>query len=151
MAASRRTLLSAFGQRFIQLSREWRQGADAALAPLGVTYATAQPLLAIHRLDTAPCQNALATALGIAGPSLVKLIDQLATEGLVKRSQDRQDRRTNTVELTPKGAALVSRVEAALAAMRERLTSDVSLADLKTTLRVLDAIAEQIAASGDGK
>jgi MarR family transcriptional regulator, transcriptional regulator for hemolysin len=144
MRRTRASRLSAFSSRFVQVSRAWRQEADAALAPLGLSYATAQPLLLVDRLRSAPRQTAIAAALGIEGPSLVRLLDQLCAAGLLTRSEDPSDRRAKTICLSPKGAALVAQAEAALDALRSRLMVNVRDQDLETALRVLDTIAGTI-------
>ena len=144
MVTNRDTRLRAFTARFIQTSRAWRQLADAALAPLGLSYSAAQPLILVQRLGGAPRQTALAGAVGIEGPSLVRLLDQLSAAGLLTRGDDPTDRRAKAIRLTPRGEALVAKVEAALASLRARLMADVSDKDLETTLRVLDTLAATI-------
>ncbi|HVI88994.1 MAG TPA: MarR family transcriptional regulator [Dongiaceae bacterium] len=144
MPNDRIACLLAFSRRFIQVSRIWRQEADAALARIGLTYATAQPLLVVRRLESAPSQTILAAALDIEGPSLVRLLNQLAAAGLLTRSDDPNDRRAKTINLTPQGSALADKAEAALKDLRARLTADVSDADLEAALRVLDSIATNI-------
>ena len=73
MPIDRTSLLSGFSNRFTQLSRVWRQEADADLAPLGLSYAKARTLLAVQSLGSAPRQTTLAAGLAIEGPSLVRL------------------------------------------------------------------------------
>ncbi|MEK1887761.1 MAG: MarR family winged helix-turn-helix transcriptional regulator [Phyllobacterium sp.] len=144
MSNDRTTRLVAFSRRFIQLSRAWRQEADAALAPLGLSYATAQALLVVHSFESAPRQVALACELDIEGPSLVRLLDQLCNAGLLYREDDPNDGRAKIIRLTARGAALVARIETALDALRRRLMTCVSDGDLAAALRVLDSIAAVI-------
>ena len=144
MASNRDARLFAFSSRFIHTSRAWRQLADTALAPLRLSYSTTQPLLFVHRLGGAPRQTALAAAVGIEGPSLVRLLDQLSAAGLLTRGDDPTDRRAKIIQLTPSGAALVAQAEAALTAERARVMADVDDKDLETAIRVLDAVAAGI-------
>ena len=144
MKTDRSASIFAFTRRFMQLSRSWRQEADRALARLGLSYATAQPMLEVHRLGSAPRQTALAAALGIEGPSLVRLLDQLSAANLLIRCDDPSDRRAKTIRLTAEGSALVKKVEAALEPLRASLLAGVSDHDLKIALRVLDVITATI-------
>lgn len=144
MPNDRSARITLFSRRFIKLSRAWRQEADSALAPLGLSYATAQPLLMVHRLDSPPHQAMLAAELAIEGPSLVRLLNQLSAAGLLTRDDDPNDRRAKTIHLTPEGLALVAQAEEALKTLRERLMAHVSDQDLETSLRVLDCLASTI-------
>ncbi|GGD77013.1 hypothetical protein GCM10010985_34490 [Caballeronia grimmiae] len=119
------------------------------LASYGVSEACAVPLLAAHRLGQAVRQVALAEHIGIEGPSLVRLLDQLCAAGLVRRDEDPEDKRAKTISLTDEGRAVTARMEERLVSLRERLLRDVSREDLETTLRVLSVFNASVdAASG---
>ncbi|POR40834.1 MarR family transcriptional regulator [Methylobacterium sp. V23] len=102
----------------------------------GLSDATAVPLIMIARLDGVPRQNALAEAVGIEGPSLVRLLDQLCEAGLAVRREDPTDRRAKVLSLTPAGTAVVAHMEADLARLRAEVFAEVSTADLEASLRV---------------
>lgn len=123
-------------------ARAWRTQADAAFAEHGLSFATGAALLYVHRLGGGMRQNILARHMGIEGPSLVRLLDQLCAAGLVRRRDDPHDRRAKTLELTREGRALVEGVERVLDTVRDRLLRRVGAADLAATLRVLEAIAD---------
>ena len=148
MKTDRNASIFAFTRRFMQLSRTWRQEADAALAGLGLTYATAQPLLEVHRLGNAQRQTTLAAALGIEGASLVRLLDQLCAANQLIRCDDPSDRRAKTIRLTSEGSALVKKVEGTLEPLRAKLLADVSDHDLKIALRVFDSITTTLDRGG---
>lgn len=99
------------------------------------------PLLTANRLGEAVRQVTLAEHVGIEGPSLVRLLDQLCAAGLVRRDEDPEDKRAKTITLTDEGRAVTARMEARLVSLRARLLEDVSREDLETTLRVLNAFA----------
>ena len=80
---------------------------DQALSDHGLSYATAIPLLVLSRHGENVRQGVLADELGIEGPSLVRLIDLLQSEGLVERREDPTDRRAKTLHLTAAGDAKV--------------------------------------------
>lgn len=120
--------------------RQWRRAADSAVETHGLSDATALPLVSIGRMGGEPRQNALAEAVGIEGPSLVRLLDQLETAGLVVRKEDPTDRRAKVLSLTPAGEAVVAKMEADLARLRETVFATVSAADLQAGLRVFQAL-----------
>ena len=133
-----------FSVSLLHLSRAWRRRVDESLAEFGLSEATAWALLQIHRTGGGMRQNAVADTLGVEGPSLVRLLDQLCAAGLAERRGDRADRRAKTVHLTDTGAALASRIEAVLSDLRPRLLSGVSAGDLAACLRVFRAVGAAV-------
>jgi MarR family transcriptional regulator for hemolysin len=120
--------------------RQYRRAANAVAEAHGLSDATALPLLVIGRHPGEPRQNVLAEAVGIEGPSLVRLLDQLGAAGLVVRKEDPTDRRAKVLSLTPAGRASVALLEADLARLRERIFAGISDADLEASLRVFRAV-----------
>lgn len=132
----------------LQASRRWRRLAEEAMGSLGLSEARAAPLIWVGRLGGGVRQVTLAQHIGIEGPSLVRLLDQLEAAGLLERRDDPEDRRAKTIWLTPEGKALTRRVERVLMDLRERLLQDVSDADIAAALRVFqafDVVAEPVA------
>ncbi|WP_264048462.1 MarR family winged helix-turn-helix transcriptional regulator [Methylobacterium flocculans] len=120
--------------------RQWRRVANAAAELHGISDATALPLVLIGRMDGDPRQNALAEAVGIEGPSLVRLLDQLEKVGLVLRKEDPLDRRAKVLSLTTAGKKVVTKMEADLTRLRETVFADVCAGDLEASMRVFTAI-----------
>lgn len=132
----------------LQTSRRWRRLAEDAVSSLGLSEARAAPLIWVGRLGGGVRQVTLAQHIGIEGPSLVRLLDQLEAAGLLERRDDPEDRRAKTIWLTPEGKALTRRVERVLTDLRERLLQDISDADIAAALRVFqafDVVAEPVA------
>jgi MarR family transcriptional regulator for hemolysin len=121
----------------LRLTRIYRRAVDKALAAHGLSEARALPVLHIARLGEGLRQGALAEELGIEGPSLVRILDQLCAAGLVERRDDPNDRRAKTLHLTDEGRALAAVIEATLDAFRARLLTQVGDEDLSATLSVL--------------
>ncbi|MEH3146094.1 MAG: MarR family transcriptional regulator [Methylobacterium frigidaeris] len=136
----RTRLEQAYTQALLQAGRHWRRVADAGMRVHGVSDATALPLVMIGRLAGEPRQSALAEAVGVEGPSLVRLLDQLEAAGLVARREDPGDRRAKVLSLTAGGRAAVARIEGELAELRRTVFAGVSRADLEAGLRVLRAV-----------
>lgn len=71
------------------------------LAEYNVSNACAAPLLMVGHLGEAVRQRTLADHVGIEGPSLVRLLDQLCAAGLAHRNDDPGDRHAPPPDLAP--------------------------------------------------
>ncbi|QVQ27891.1 MarR family winged helix-turn-helix transcriptional regulator [Achromobacter deleyi] len=142
--------LMATTANLMVLSRAYRGAADKALADYGLSQATAWPVILAGRLGDGVRQGALAEALGVEGPSLVRVLDQLVAAGLMERREDAHDRRAKTLHLTEAGHALRAQVEEVLVELRRRLFNGVSEADLEACARVFDVLKVSLGRSGAG-
>jgi MarR family transcriptional regulator, transcriptional regulator for hemolysin len=124
----------------VRIARQWRRASHHVLTGYGVSEACAMPLLMIGRLGEGVRQGTLAEHVGIEGPSLVRLLDQLCSAGLAVRQDDPADGRAKTIWLTDNGRALRAQIETALISLRAEKLKGVSAADLAATLRVFKAI-----------
>ena len=124
----------------LQAGRHWRSASQHAVDKYGISAACATVLLFIGRLGEGVRQVVLADYIGIEGPSLVRLLDQLGTSGLVRREEDAGDRRAKTLWYTPQGKALVEQLEAELITLRADVLKDFSAAELDTVLRLFRVI-----------
>ncbi|NML31654.1 MarR family winged helix-turn-helix transcriptional regulator [Paraburkholderia antibiotica] len=140
--ALRRTVSSTL----VLAARKWRRSSHGVLAAFNVSEACATPLLTASRLGSAVRQVTLADHIGIEGPSLVRLLDQLCAAGLMRRDEDPEDRRAKTVALTDEGRAVTAKMEEELVTLRAQALKGVSRGDLEATLRVLDAFTTDAAA-----
>lgn len=127
------------------VARGWRGLADAALAQLGVSNSAAWCLIHIARIGPQVRQAALAQALDVRQPSLVRTIDQLQAAGLVVRQTDPGDKRSNHVALTPAGQQLVGRIEAELDRLRAELLEGIPAAGVEIMVELLDLLNRRIA------
>lgn len=132
--------LMAMTANLMVLSRAYRGAADKALADFGMSQATAWPVILTGRLGDGVRQGVLAEALGVEGPSLVRVLDQLVAAGMIERREDAQDRRAKTIHLTDAGQVLRERIEGVLIQLRRQLFDGVSDADLDVCLRVFDTL-----------
>jgi len=132
-------LRRAFTASLLQTGRQWRRITDQALMASNISEATAAPLIWIGRLGGGVRQITLASYVGIEGPSLVRLLDQLEAAKLVIRKEDSSDRRAKTLWLTEKGEQFTAELEDILVGLRTQILADVSKEDLEAALRVLDA------------
>lgn len=140
--------LMATTANLMVLSRAYRGAADKALADYSLSQATAWPVILTGRLGDGVRQGALAEALGVEGPSLVRVLDQLVAARLMERREDPHDRRAKTLHLTDAGHALCKQVEDVLVAFRRRLFEHVGAADLQACLRVFDTLKTALGRGG---
>ena len=77
----------SFSFRLAYIARRLRQAVDDELRAYGLTDATWRPLVYVGRLGDGVRQKELAQALGIQGPSLVRLLDTLERHGLIERRE----------------------------------------------------------------
>ena len=129
-----------FGFRVARITRRLRQAVDGELRSYGLTEATWRPLAYLGRLGEGIRQKELAQALGIEGPSLVRLLDSLERRGLIERRADADDRRARGIYLTPPGRELQKRVLRVSDTIQRRLLAAVRPTDLAACDRVFRAI-----------
>ncbi|NDU85203.1 MAG: MarR family transcriptional regulator [Ferrovum sp.] len=142
---NQKTLLQlAVGSRLIKLSRIYRREIDHRLMVFGVSDATAVPVMLIGRLGGGARQVTLAEEMGVEGPSLVRLLDQLSHAGLIERRDDPTDRRAKTVHLTPAGMDLARRIDLAMVEIRQDLFAGIADADMTACVRVFDKLAQNL-------
>ncbi|GGA64784.1 MarR family transcriptional regulator [Nitratireductor aestuarii] len=90
--------------------------------------------------------GALAQKLRVKPPTITKTINRLAAQGfLEKRSSDQDARRTH-IYLTPLGEEAIRQIENSLKKIEERALEGIEKEDLKTLKRILEQIAENLAA-----
>jgi DNA-binding MarR family transcriptional regulator len=94
---------------------------------------------AIRRLARRPMSmGELAAVLGIDPPNATTLVDELESQGLVRRGPHPTDRRAKMVEATRKGKELARRADAILATPPPQLSA-LSAGDLDTLRRILES------------
>lgn len=107
--------------RFALLTRRWRQIIDQELRTSGLTDATWRPLFYLNVLGDGTRQKDLAEALGVKGPSLVRLLETLLDKGLIESSADAMDRRAKLLSLSSTGKACARRVQQRVQALEQQV------------------------------
>ena len=111
-----------------------------ALAPFGIEgreLAVLAELAAEYPLS----QLEAARRLGVDRTTMVALIDVLEGKGLVERRRSAQDRRKNTVDLTPAGRDCLRRAEKAREVTERQFLAPLSSADADCFVRALQTLA----------
>ena len=137
----------SLAERVGRLHRLWRTVADLELAPLGLTHPRWTALWKHSRLGGHLSQKALAEALEIELPSLMRTLGQLEEHGLVERHCCSQDKRARIVTLTPAGKALLYKIEDRIMDIRRDLLAGISQRELEQ----FEDIVHRICANALGK
>ncbi|MDR3509862.1 MAG: MarR family transcriptional regulator [Caulobacteraceae bacterium] len=147
MTDTRTQNMRVFTGDLLRLSRIYRREVNRSLGEHGISDARAMPVLYIARSGGGMRQGVLAEELGLEGPSLVRLLDQLCAAGLVERRDDPSDGRAKTLHLTEAGRELGVVLENLLVGVRKTLMAEVSDEDLAATLRTFAAFEASLAAA----
>lgn len=114
---------------------------DDRFKPMGITDATWRTLYYLRQEDGVS-QTHLAKAMAIEGPSLVRLLDNLAKKDLIERRNDATDRRINNIYLTEHAEELLLELDIASRAVRADLLAGIDQQDIETCIRVMSHILE---------
>jgi MarR family transcriptional regulator for hemolysin len=126
------------------VARQWRLRADERFAPLGLTQARWVPLCHLARAGGSLPQRELVHLSGIEGPSLVRLLDELARLGLIERRNGDADRRTKTVHLADAARPIVKELDSRAARLRADVLDGISGRDLASFRKVLAQLARNL-------
>jgi DNA-binding MarR family transcriptional regulator len=87
-------------------------------------------------------QAALGRRLWIDRSDLHAILNDLERNGLVRRVRDEQDRRRNVVALTPRGTAVLKRLDRRVDAAQDALLEPLSAADRRKLRRLLEQLVD---------
>jgi len=127
------------GSALMRVARCWQREVNRTLVAHGLSQTMVMPLIVLHRSRGAVRQGIIAEEIGVEGPSLVRVIDQLERDGLISRVCDPTDRRAKMVALT------AAEIEKLLGELRGELTANIPSENLGITLDVMRALLDQLA------
>jgi len=136
--------LAAFPQALIEAARGWRSKTDALLRPHGLTSAMGTVLACLAASEIPLSQRELAQAVGVEGPTLVRLLDRLEAGGFARRMADPSNRRVKRVELTEKANACFAVVEEVESTLGADLLRGIPESDIATAQKVLMTICDRL-------
>jgi len=103
-------------------------------------------LLLLDKADNCPRPSTpaeLADMAGVTRATMTGLVDTLERDGLVRREPDPKDRRMMSVNLTPKGQALLHEILPGHFQCMAALMHSLTEAERKTLVRLLNKIQQQ--------
>jgi len=126
---------------FLDAADRLRTRISAALRTVGLTWPQFEVLDQLrHTPDRALPLRALAQCQGCAASNITQLVDRLEREGLVKRVDDPDDRRSVRAELTASGMEAAINGEAQIEAVREYYRARFTEEERLELGRLLDKI-----------
>jgi len=138
-----KTLDEQFAESLHMVAHTWRTELDRRLRPLGFSHSRWLLLLHLSRHDGCThCE--LAQHMGIEAATLVKQVDHMEQEGLLKRHVSETDRRVKNLYLSATGKKAVERIRSNAAELRKEILGDCSDADISTALNVLQNIRRKL-------
>jgi MarR family transcriptional regulator for hemolysin len=124
-------------------SRKMQTAFDSLLRQKGLTLARARAMLHIAR-NPGVGQSELAKFLAIESPTLVRLLDGLEKQGLIRRSTIEGDRRAKQLSLTELAQGDVRQIEDLTKVVGSFMLRGVEADELAIAVRVLDRVFENI-------
>jgi MarR family transcriptional regulator for hemolysin len=116
--------------------RRWRKLLDDELKQHGQTLPRWQALFEVAINEPGETLTSIAERIGIVGPTLVGLLDELESDGLIERVVDENDRRSKLIVLTPAGRTAVTSIFALLGDLCRDFMEGIGKSE---TLLMLDA------------
>ena len=129
-----------FGPILHGAARAWRLKLDERLKPMGLSQAKWRTLLHLSIAEAPLTQSEIAARLGVEEPTLASLLHRLEKSGWVVRRDAEHDRRCKTVHLGKRALGVISQINATAANLRHELLEDISSAELRTCIRVLERV-----------
>jgi MarR family transcriptional regulator for hemolysin len=143
-AQSEREIQFRLTRAIVLAARRWRKLADKRIKAIGQSMARWETLFLVAFSGDELTQRELARLISIEGPTMVRMLDLLAQEGLIARSQSESDRRMTTNSVTPAGAAVVEEIKAVTDGLRTQVLQDIDPAEMEICQRVLGKIISRL-------
>jgi DNA-binding MarR family transcriptional regulator len=109
------------------------------LSRCGVTISQCEALMAFSGGSRAS-MNELSRSLGLANSTVTRMVEHLVARGLVRRTEDEQDRRIVRVALTAEGRKLQGSLKEARREIQRLIFSEIKAEERSTVLEVLEKL-----------
>jgi MarR family transcriptional regulator for hemolysin len=139
------TLNEQFGEALFLTNHAWRNELDRRLRPLGFSHSRWLLLLHLSRNDGCT-HSELAHHMGIEAATLVRLVDHMEKEGLLKRCGSETDRRVKHLHLSDAGKKVVTEIRSYAAELRKEVLDGLSQTEIQTAFNVLNNIRSKLGA-----
>jgi MarR family transcriptional regulator for hemolysin len=118
-------------------ARRWRKVANDRLRPLDQTMAQWETLYLVAYSGEELNQSQLSRLLGVHGPTMLRMLDQLARRGLIERQQSHHDLRVTINRITPRGREVIRRIMGITNALRREALAGIDEDALRVAGKVL--------------
>ncbi len=134
-----------FSESLFLAMHAWRNELDRRLRPLGFSHSRWLLLLHLSRHDGCTHRE-LAQHIGIEAATLVRVVDHMEKEGLLKRRGSETDRRVKHLHLSDEGKKVVENIRSYAADLRKEVLAGACQTDIKAALDVLNNIRSKLGA-----
>ncbi len=138
-----KSLDEQFTESLHQVTHAWRNELSRRLRPQGFTHSSWLLLVHLSRHDGCTHRE-LAQHMGIEAATLVKQVDHMEQEGLLKRCASETDRRVKHLHLSAAGKKAVERIRSSAADLRRETLTGSSKEDIGIALNVLQNIRNKL-------
>lgn len=125
-------------------ARRWRKVANDRLKPLDQTMARWETLFLVAYSEEKLTQSELARLISVEGPTMVRMLDALARDGLIEREQSATDRRVTVNRITDKGRHAIEEIMAITNDLRSELLEGIDPKKLAVAVEVLGMILRRL-------
>ncbi|RWX81722.1 MarR family transcriptional regulator [Neorhizobium lilium] len=140
----RDVVASEFLEVLTKVSRRVRTAFNQQVTAHGLTYPRARTLFRLTKKQNMT-QTELAYELELEQATLVRLLDRMEENGLIKRQPDLRDRRAKLVALTPHGEEQAAFVRSIADQIRDQIFEGVDISELQQAISVLERITANLA------
>lgn len=132
-----------FAESLHLVAHAWRNELDRRLRPQGFSHSRWLLLLHLSRHDGCThCE--LAQHMGIEAATLVRQVDHMEQEGLLKRCGSETDRRVKHLYLSASGKKAVERIRSSAAELRKEILDGTSSEDIANAIELLQNIRDKL-------
>ncbi len=128
----------------VTAARRWRKLANDRVKVTGQTMARWETLYLVAFSGDELTQSELAHRISVEGPTMVRMLDVLARDGLIVRHQRESDRRVTTNRITPKGTQVIADLMAITNDLRREVLADIDPDKLTVALEVMADILRKL-------
>jgi MarR family transcriptional regulator for hemolysin len=133
-------------EEITNVTRKMRTVFDNMVKEKGLTLARARILRLLKKADAGATQRALALELEIEGPTLVRLLDNLESQGWIERRAVEGDRRAKQIVLTEEGHRQEREVEVVAQRFRKEIMKGIDAEDMETAIKVIGQMSRNLEA-----
>jgi MarR family transcriptional regulator for hemolysin len=131
-------------EEITNVTRKMRTVFDNMVKEKGLTLARARILRLLKKAEAGATQRTLALELEIEGPTLVRLLDNLESQGWIERRAVEGDRRAKQIVLTAEGHGQEREVDVIAQRFRAEIMKGIDAGDMETAIKVINRMSRNL-------
>jgi len=128
----------------VSAARRWRKVANERVKAVGQTMARWETLFLVGFSGEDLTQGELARLISVEGPTMVRMLDVLARDGLIERRQADSDRRVTTNVITTEGTQVIGEVMEVINKLRVEVLGEIEPEKLDICVDVLTQLIRKL-------